>query len=397
MLIHPKRAVRFALRAAGYDIVKLPRGSEGDGPDGTSETEQGFAEEQTSLPASAPPVLLEIAPLEEIPYPRIDLGRGNPLPCIVAGPEFALTCDYLQRSPSRSRALISVVSQALLYTLIRNMCPAHIVEIGSLYAGTSEAMCRALHANGRGMLHTIDPYGKERVPGIIAQWPEELQRHATFYDLNSMAFFEHIGQTTVRPDLIFIDGNHDYEFALFDMQCAARTLQPGGFIVADDVSQSGPYFAAQDFLAAHSDWIECGLTTRRPDETKAFDLSRSRIPETDFAVLRAPTTYSVGSRPFCCGMIRWHSNSVNGLRLSLAVRPSAGTLDVQLVLRGFSDQRQAEEVISAKYELTEDGTDNVEVAANYALPEDFDSYTVEPWLIWRGPAALVLSSLPSLF
>ena len=32
-------------------------------------------------------------------------------------------------------------------------------------------------------------------------------------------------------DLLLIDGNHDYEYALFDLQMAARLVRPGGIVV----------------------------------------------------------------------------------------------------------------------------------------------------------------------
>ena len=40
-------------------------------------------------------------------------------------------------------------------------------------AATSEAICRALYANGAGLLHTVDPYGAEIVPPILRSWPRE--------------------------------------------------------------------------------------------------------------------------------------------------------------------------------------------------------------------------------
>ena len=121
----------------------------------------------------------------------------------------------------------------------------------------------------------------------------------------------------IRPDLVFVDGNHDYEFALFDIQCAARRLTPGGFIFIDDVAQVGPYFAAVDFLERHPDWIDCGCAPDTRDRTKAFDRSRRNIPGTQFKVLRAPSSYVLGERPLSFGDAAWSKPQVTGLRLSL--------------------------------------------------------------------------------
>ena len=61
-----------------------------------------------------------------------------------------------------------------------------------------------------------------------------------------MAFYMRMATVGIVAELIFIDGNHEYEFALFDLQAAARRLAPEGFVLLDNVSQPGPFFAAVD-------------------------------------------------------------------------------------------------------------------------------------------------------
>jgi predicted O-methyltransferase YrrM len=337
-------------------------------------------------------------PLNDIPFCQIDLGiRVDPVPAILSSREFAQADDYFTQSPTLHPALVSVRSQALLYILIRNLKAEHVVEVGTFYAGTSEVICRALHANRRGMLHTTDPYGVDRVPGILAQWPEELRKHVVYYPLNSMGFFEELARMRIQPDLVFVDGNHDYEFALFDVQCSARYLRPGGFIVIDNANQAGPFFAAQDFLARHPAWVECRLTAHRPNNTKAFDPERSNIPGTDFILLRAPSAYLIDIRPFSPGEIPWNSCRVDGLRLSLLSPPGEGVLHVQLVLRGFSGQRNVEQVVSSELRIRSADAGFVEIRVPITIPGEFDRYTVEPWMIWVGSGSLTLNETPMIF
>ena len=78
----------------------------------------------------------------------------------------------------------------------------------------------------------------------------------------------------IHPELVFVDGNHDYEFAFFDIACGARTIAPGGFIVVDNIAQPGPFFAARDFLAANPDWRELGTAATDYNRDKAFDRRR---------------------------------------------------------------------------------------------------------------------------
>jgi hypothetical protein len=59
-------------------------------------------------------------------------------------------------------------------------------------------------------------------------------------------------------DIVFIDGNHDYEFVSFDLMMSARYLRPGGAIFADNVDQAGVAQAINEFLARHARWTLLG-------------------------------------------------------------------------------------------------------------------------------------------
>src|SRR5262245_45771013 len=102
---------------------------------------------------------IDIKPIADVAYPQIDLaGLPNPVPAILAAPEFARTCEFFADNPASSRSLVSALSQALLYAVIRNLKPTHVVEIGTFRGGTTEAMSRAVHANGHGTVHTVGPF-----------------------------------------------------------------------------------------------------------------------------------------------------------------------------------------------------------------------------------------------
>jgi hypothetical protein len=159
-----------------------------------------------------------------------------------------------------------------------------------------------------------------------------------------MQFFMDADRAGLRIGLVLADGNHDYEFASFDIAAAAKRLEPGGFIVIDNVSQAGRYFAAKDFLARNPSWTDCGQVATVPDETLAFDPGRSRIPKTDLQILRGPFVYPVAERPQTCGDVAWSDAPVRGLRLRLARPSAAGALHMQCVLRSFSPTAKGEVV-----------------------------------------------------
>src|SRR5262249_10172550 len=274
----------------------------------------------------------------DIPEHRLDLNKpDDPIAAIMAAPEFGGTVAFFADNPAAARSLVPADAQALLYTVIRNLIPEHVFEIGTFKAGTSEAICRALHANGRGTLHTVDPFRPQYIATILRHWPPRLLRHLHVHPTHSMAFYKDMESRGIEPDLVFVDGNHDYEFALFDITRGARYLKRAGFIFVDNIAQPGPFFAARDFLAANPGWREHGCSTAGPKQAKAFDRARTTIKNTDFMVLRAPQAYIVGKQPCNFGRSRWWSSRITGLRLELAGKSGSGTLHVQLVFRGFGN------------------------------------------------------------
>ena len=339
-----------------------------------------------------------VKPLGPIPYPTLGIAAANdPIAAILAAPEFQQTVHWFANNPAAERSLVSPDTQALLFALVRNLRPANVFEIGTYRCGSSEAICRALCANGQGTLHTADPFGRGVVPAILLRWPEPMRRHVHYHALDSMAFYMLMTSIHASAGLIFIDGNHEYEFALFDLQAAARHTAPGGFVLLDNVSQPGPFFAAVDFLRANSDWDECGDSLSRYRFSHPFDRNRTSIHNTDLLVLRAPRHIAVASRPRTTGQQLFKSRHVSGIALSIAGTASSGTLTVQCVLRGFG-RTLVEVVGETSLALAATGGD---VVVNFspaiALDGEFAHATVEPWLVWDGTAALLLAKPPVPF
>ena len=84
---------------------------------------------------------------------------------------------------------MSALSQALIYTVIRNQRPLHVVEIGTFRGGTTEVMSRAVLANGSGAVHTIGPFDSDHFPPVFAHRPPELRAPVTFYPIELDGIF----------------------------------------------------------------------------------------------------------------------------------------------------------------------------------------------------------------
>ena len=338
-----------------------------------------------------------ISSLEQPPdSPQVDPGTDDPIAAIVAAPEFAALAEFFTRLNQAERALVSATTQAVLYALVRHLRPEHVIEIGTYRASTSKAMCRALDANGQGFMHTVDPANRGPILQLIRRWPEQLRSRVCYYPLSSMDFFNLAGYRGLTSDLIFVDGNHEYEYALFDIQSTARLVRPGGFIAIDNINQGGPFYAALDFMRDHPSWRECGHCLADDPGEKAFDRARSTIPDTDLCVIRAPSGYVVGRRLETAGPQRVTPREVSGFELAI-VGPATGTLRAQYVVRvrePIMSEATAETHLNLR---AASGPTRVTLPWTFAADEVPLERTIELWLSWDGTTELALSALPAFF
>jgi hypothetical protein len=210
-----------------------------------------------------------------------------------------------------------------------------------------------------------------------------------------MDLFAYLDQRRISLDLTLVDGNHDYEFALFDLQAAARRTLPSGIIIMDNAEQSGPFEAARTFLNANSAWRELGQAIASHDPSRPFDATRASFPRTSFIVLQAPPFTAVGIGPHSWGQQPIERAAVSGLALDLA-QPAKGTLHYQVTLRGFFKSQ-------VPVERKAIGAAGIESSSQkLVLPfeekifiEGAETATVEIDVSWQGPEPLALTVPPN--
>jgi len=298
--------------------------------------------------------------------------------------------------------------RAFIYGLVRMCKPERVAEIGTYFAGTTEVFARALWENGRGVVYTTDPFGAERGPAVIRQWPAALQEIVRFSADDSMWFLNRIGRGEELFDIILVDGNHEYESASFDLSAAAKIMRPGGVIIMDNAEQTGPFEASRQFLAENPEWRELGTCIADFDPSNPFALPRSSIPETSFIVLQAPTAFTIGPK-----LRAWGDKAVPsapqspGFILKLPRQRCSGRLHFQAIYRGFSgDVRTAEELKkhdSITIELNNEAQDieyqfdKPMISEVYAKFYPHCHHTFEVELFWQadtGSGPLTLAGIP---
>jgi predicted O-methyltransferase YrrM len=247
---------------------------------------------------------------------------------------------YFEYYPMHS--LMSGHSRAYLYSFIRAARPAAALEIGSHFGGTTEVLARAMAENGSGVVHTIDPFGADRVPSVIARWPQQLRATVKFEAVNSMAYLARAADRGHRFGLVLVDGNHDLEYASFDIEMAARLLTRRGLIIVDNAEQLGPFRATRRFFTSNPDWVWLSAPPLQSSGPFARE-PRASLPDTDFIVLQAPADFIVREEPQSWGQRSTAASSIEGFTCQLSAG-AQGILHYEAVLRAFGDgNRRVEE------------------------------------------------------
>jgi hypothetical protein len=117
---------------------------------------------------------------------------------------------------------------------------------------------------------------------------DALSDYVVYHEANSAEFFQNFGQSGQKADLYLIDGNHNFEFVLFDLFAAARCANRNALIFLDDISQPGVYWAAKTFLRSYPEWSLFGLSKDADGPAELFNAKR-RFCDSEGAVqFRAP-------------------------------------------------------------------------------------------------------------
>jgi cephalosporin hydroxylase len=298
-----------------------------------------------------------------------------------------------------SRSLYNHAGRALLHHLIMMQRPERVLEIGTMYAGTTEVLARGVLEAGRGHVDTIDPYGTERCPPLIAAFPPELRDRISFFPQSSAMYFDEAIARSRTYDLVLIDGSHELEFAGFDLDCTARLMRPGGIVVLDNIEQVGPRFATKLFLERHPDWIDVAGVVGLMDPAAPLDEPRPSFPDTKNYMLQAPPHYAVGAVPLSTGNQRSDRGEVDGIDIELA-RPARGVLHIQAFVRTFGAILHSEELSTTQQiAVSADKGQRIRVPLDRPLRsqvgqrEDVDR-RIEIILAFVGDDGLALTSEP---
>lgn len=153
---------------------------------------------------------------------------------------------------------------AMWYHIFKEFIPKKVLEIG-IYRGSTLSLFSLLSQKFKLQteVHGISPFTS--AGDAVSKYLDNLDYYAdvkkNFDFFNLPSPFLHKGFSTDKKmvelihsntwDLIFIDGNHDYEVAKADFNVCSQNLRKGGLIVLDDASLNTDYKPSFYSTAGH--------------------------------------------------------------------------------------------------------------------------------------------------
>jgi predicted O-methyltransferase YrrM len=271
-------------------------------------------------PAVIPVKLIPLPPLKG--FLRRDVSLKSSLEALTSSEVFAEFVRELEHWPRNS--VISAHERAILHWLISEAEAKAVLEIGSGQAGTTLLLASSALQAGRGRVYTIDPYGGERIPPILATWPKTLQEITTFLPKFSTDFF--VPSFEAPPfDLILVDGNHSYPNVMHDLFAAYEALRPGGVMVADNAEQIDVLDGARDFarLTPRADFVRLAITGRQESGDYSFSLDMDLEPvETTsaFIIIRKPDVTYITRRALAFHLNQLPATAISKVEATLVNR-----------------------------------------------------------------------------
>jgi hypothetical protein len=216
-----------------------------------------------------------------------------------------------------------------------------------------------------------------------------------------MAFFGAMVRRKITFDFVLVDANHDFEYALFDLQMAAKLMRQNGIVAMDNCDQAGPFRAAQVFLQNSAGWRELGSAIERHDPFDPFGGVRSSYPDTTLILLQAPPLITIGA-----AIRSWERSTpfstVHGLTLDMPAQTTEGVLAYCITLRGFTSAGRDNTETHAKGDVRLKLFGDTPTLARHELTAALTSrlatdghHKVEIGLSWQGTAPLVLAQEPT--
>ena len=154
--------------------------------------------------------------------------------------------------------------------------PRFVIEIGMGYGASTLTILSALSSNGEGRLTSIDPYDGWPAAREVALHQVARAGFSHLHEHRQESSFEALPKLLAegaKPDLVYIDGNHNFAYAFTDFFYSDKLLGPGGVVAFNDAGWRS-VFKVIRFVKKYRHYreLDVGLPRVYPSRNVLFSL-----------------------------------------------------------------------------------------------------------------------------
>ncbi len=148
-----------------------------------------------------------------------------------------LTQRYAECNLARPTAFaVEELTSALLYSLVRDVGPAVVLETGVANGHSTLVILKALEANGFGELHSTDIDASAGT--LLTNRERSAWRFHCLPAISSRSAFHSLLATLPLINFFLHDSEHSYGWQRFELAQVTPRLAPGAVVSCDDVDSS---------------------------------------------------------------------------------------------------------------------------------------------------------------
>ena len=169
-------------------------------------------------------------------------------------PNFLTNLEEIKQIIGPSNSLMNSQDAIFLYSIIWSKRPKNVLEIGRHHGWSSTIIFGALEDIGDGHLYTVDikDNTNDTIKSII-------NSRTTFITSPSADILSLNEINRARFEIVFIDGDHEYDPVLTDLQNTYKITTDEAWFLLHDSNMVGVQDAADMFLSQVNNIIDCGV------------------------------------------------------------------------------------------------------------------------------------------
>lgn len=183
-------------------------------------------------------------------------------------PVFLYELEKIKDIIGAGDCLLDMRDAVFLYSIVYSKKPKNVLEIGRFRGWSTSIISSALKDNGTGTVFSVD-----WIQRIHPEIKKFLNQNTVYVDISSRDLLNNSQIVNHKFDVVFIDGDHDYNMVLNDLEKTSAVATDQCYFLVHDSDMLDVETGVNDFLKSNNNFVDCGvLGTKIRMIKKSFEM-----------------------------------------------------------------------------------------------------------------------------